>query len=287
MDWREEYRDLGFVVFEKLLPHDLIDAHVAKVTTLLHDHGANDALALSRLDMTADDALMVDMLALHQRSEIARRLIFDRTARVLLHQLFGEHPRLAMARSALWEQGNMRAHIDTAFRSPEPPYSLCRTWCALEDIHPESGRFYLVPGTHRSLIPALCDEVLEERPELFALFKQIEHQPESWFCLRNRAWPRVSAKVAERIEDKAKISFDLNKGDVVFFNPAVVHGTLACVDPSVSRKMMVCEWTTEKDIRLPQSMQSEAFHDRRPTLPVPRHNLVDIRAFLSARATSR
>jgi ectoine hydroxylase-related dioxygenase (phytanoyl-CoA dioxygenase family) len=283
MDWREEFCDLGFVVFDRLLPHDVIDAHVAEVTALLRNHGANDAPSLSQHSMTADDALMADMLALHERSQIARRLIFNRMVQALLRQLFGGQPALAMARSAFWERGNMRAHVDTAFRSPEPPYALCRTWCALEDIHPESGRFYLVPGTHRSLVPRLCDEVLAERPDLFALFEQIEHEPQSWFRLRNRGWPLVNAKVPERIDGNAKISFDLNKGDVIFFNPAVAHGTLACADPSLTRKMMVCEWTMEKDMRLPRPAPAEALLD----LPFQPENLIDIRPILAARSAMR
>ncbi|WP_036260207.1 phytanoyl-CoA dioxygenase family protein [Methylocapsa aurea] len=287
MDWREEYRDQGFVVVENVLPHDLIDAHIVDVAALLRKYGVFDAAALSALPMAVDDELMVAVLDLHQEGEAARGLIFNRIIGSLLRQLFEAEPSLAFARSALWGPGDMRAHVDTAFRSPEPPYGVCRTWCALEDIHPESGRFYLLPGSHRSLAPKLCGEVLAERPDLMALYEQMVLQPQScdaksWMRLHNRAWPFVSAKVADRIEEAEKVAFQLNKGDIVFFNPSIAHGAFSCADASLTRKMMLCEWTANgaSDFALsPEALRSCV------RLPLRREdNLVDIGPRIAARA---
>ncbi len=246
MDWREQYRDRGFIICKNALPQDLIDAHVAQVEALSRKFGVVDAASLAALPMKADDELMAAMLDLHKRSETARRLIFNRIAQSILRQLFEAAPALAFARSALWEPGDTPAHVDTAFRSPDPPYAICRTWCALEDIHPDSGRFYLLPGTHRTLVPRLCGEVLGERPDLLALARRIADDPSAWRRLFGRAWPLVNAKVAERIDGNAKVSFELNRGDVIFFNPAVAHGAMPCADPRLTRKMMICEWTTQE-----------------------------------------
>jgi hypothetical protein len=244
MDWREKYRDRGFIICKNALPHDLIDAHVADVAALSRQFGVVDVSTLAALPIKTDDELMVAMLELHKRSGTARRLIFNRIAGAILRQLFDAEPALAFARSALWEPGDVPAHVDAAFQSPDPPYAVCRTWCALEDIHPESARFFLVPGTHRSLLPRLCDEVLGERPDLLALSLELAEEPDARRRLFGRAWPLVNAKVAHRIDGNAKISFNLEKGDVIFFNPAVAHGVLACADPRLTRKMMICEWTT-------------------------------------------
>ncbi len=243
MNWREQYRELGFIICRNILAPDLIEAHVAQVAALLREFGVTDVSSMVALPVKVDDEFMVAMLALHQRGEAARRLIFNRLAGTVLRQLFEAEPVLAFARSALWEPGDMRAHVDTAFRSPDPPYAVCRSWCALEDIHPDSGRFYLIPGTHRSLTPRLCDEVLGERPDLLALSRQLAADPRAWRSLFARGWPLVNAKIADRIDGNAKISFDLSKGDVLFFNPAVAHGVLACANPRLTRKMMICEWT--------------------------------------------
>jgi len=285
MDWREEYRDQGFIVCEKLLPHDLIDAHVAQVAALSRSYGVVDSATMAALPMETDDEFLTAMLNLHHRSDIARKLIFNRIISSVLRQLFGAEPVLAFARSALWQPNNMRAHVDTAFRSPEPPYFVCRTWCALEDIHPESGLFYLAPGTHKSLVPRLCDELLSERPDLLALSQQIGEAPGAWQRLYNRGWPLVNAKVAERIDGSDKISFDLNKGDVIFFNPAVAHGASACSDPRTTRKMMVCEWTTKEASRL-ENLAPPARACRR-THSFQHDNLIDITPILASRGVIR
>jgi ectoine hydroxylase-related dioxygenase (phytanoyl-CoA dioxygenase family) len=179
----------------------------------------------------------------------------------------------------------MPAHVDTAFRSPDPPYSVCRMWCALEDIHPDSGRLYLVPGTHRTITPHLCREVLDERPQLQALFARIADEPDAWYRLLARGWPYVSAKVPDHIDPKAKVSFDLRKGDVVFFNPAVAHGTLACSNPTLTRKMMVCEWAVaepETEVCEPLAPRHRAEIDG-----ARRGNLVDLVSIRAARASAR
>lgn len=282
MDWREKYRDRGFIICKNALRPDLIDAHITQVAALSRKFGVVDASTLAALPRKADDELEAAMLDLHHRSEIARRLIFNRIAGAILRQLFEAEPELVFARSALWEPGDMRAHVDTAFRAPDPPYSVCRTWCALEDIHPDSGRFFLVPGTHRSLLPRLCDEVLGERPDLLALSRRLADEPNAWGRLFDRAWPLVNAKVADRIDGNAKISFNLEKGDVIFFNPAVAHGVLACANARLTRKMMICEWTTKEASRqgdpaphLRESSQANSIWRDDPIdlTPIPRRDL--------------
>jgi phytanoyl-CoA hydroxylase len=284
MDWRDEYRDKGFIIVDNVLPHALIDAHLVEVAALLRRHGVTDSRSYATLPPAREDELMGAILELHRHAATTRRLVYHRGIRAILRQLFAAEPMLAMARSALWEPGNMRAHVDTAFRSPDPPYSVCRTWCALEDIHPDSGCFYLVPGTHRTLTPHLCREVLDEKPDLEALSRQVGIDPRNWFRLHGRGWSYVSAKVADRIEPRAKMSFHLRKGDVIIFNPSVAHGTLPCTDPSLTRKMMVCEWTVDMGAGLQPRMPPTSH--QRVEQNCRRGNLIDITTLLAARAAS-
>jgi len=245
-DWREDFSTQGYVICKNILPPDLIDEHLKQVSALCARFGVVDLESLVSLPIETDDAFMAAMLDLHYRNELARKLIFNRIMRRVLAELFGAEPILSFARSSLWEPGNMRAHVDTAFRSPDAPYSVCRTWCALENIDAESGRFYLIPGSHRTLMPRLCDEVIAENPELQELSRKLADEPENWWRLFSRGWPKVNAKVPDRIDGNQKVSFEMNKGDVIFFNPAVVHGTVDCLDPKGDRKVMICEWTTRE-----------------------------------------
>jgi phytanoyl-CoA hydroxylase len=284
MDWREEYRDQGFVIVDRVLPYRAIDAHVAEVEALLRRFGVTDAPSHASLTVTQEDDLLSAMLQLHRGRRATRQLIFDRILGSLLRQLFGAKPVLSMARSSFWERGNMRAHVDTAFRSPDPPYSICRCWCALEDIHPNTGRFYLVPKSHRTLTPHLCRAVLDERPELQALFERLAYDPQAWIRLHNRGWSYVSAKVADYVEPNARVSPALNKGDIVIFDPAVAHGTIPCADASLTRKMMVSEWTIGEEATFPARRPARIESTFRK---VEQDNLIDITPILAARATSR
>jgi ectoine hydroxylase-related dioxygenase (phytanoyl-CoA dioxygenase family) len=248
VDWLDNFRDQGFIVLRNILPHDLIDIHTAQMTGLCARHGVIDRESLAKmLEAAEDDDLMTAMLQVHQRDKTAQALIREAVLDEHLTRLLGGDPVLVSARSQLWEMGNMRAHIDTAFRSPEPPYFVGRTWCALEDIHPESGRFYLVPQTHRTLVPKLCAEVLDKRPDLRALHELAATDPHARHQLLTRAWPLVVAKVADHVRPEDKYVPNLRKGDVIIFNPAIAHGTMACTDRSQTRKMMVCEWASPVD----------------------------------------
>jgi hypothetical protein len=287
MDWREEYRELGFIIVENALSHALIEGHLEETTALLRQYGAFDSATNAALPMAVDDELMVAMRYLHQRGEITRRLLSSRIISSILGQLFDAKPVLGFGRSALWQTDAMRAHVDTCFRSPDPPYSICRTWCALEDIHQDSGRFYLVPGAHRSLTPRLCAEVLDERADLLALFERLPDSPELWRRLHNQAWPLVSAKVAERIAPDERIALELKKGDVVFFNPAVAHGAFACADPSFTRKMMLCEWTAPRASGFERCETPALRREHVRAISARRDNLIDIRPILAVRAASR
>lgn len=79
-----------------------------------------------------------------------------------------------------------------------------------------------------------------------------------------------------------RVSFTLNKGDVVIFNPAVAHGTLPCLDASLTRKMMVCEWTLDEGASFftaPGAGHSSSNFSR--------NNLIDITPILAARTAMR
>ncbi len=287
MDWREEYSRLGFIVVENALSHDHVDAHLAAVADLLRAYGVVDAATQAALSMAVDHKLMTAMLDLHRRGGDSRRLLASPIIRSILRQLFDAEPVLSFGRSALWQPEDIVAHVDTAFRSPDPPYSICRTWCALEDIHPGSGRFFLAPRTHRSLAPRLCGEVLAERPDLLALFAQLGEAPELWRRLHNQAWPFVSAKVAARIKPHERIALDLKKGDVVFFNPALAHGALACAEPGLTRKMMICEWTAGRASGFERWAPVTTYSAHAQAVSAPQSNLIDIRLILAARAAVR
>lgn len=127
----------------------------------------------------------------------------------------------------------------------DPPDKVCRAWCALEDIHPDCGMFYVIPGTHNNERLRIYDEVLGSNPEIFELLRSPSPNDSESAFLENRAiWKVVCQKTASLTKGLPRVSFSINKGDVVLFDPNVIHGTMPASNPSLTRKAIITEWHT-------------------------------------------
>lgn len=70
MDWREEYRDQGFVIVENVLSHSLIDTHLSDVAVLVRHYGVVDAATQAALPMPLDDELMAAIWTCTARAKL-------------------------------------------------------------------------------------------------------------------------------------------------------------------------------------------------------------------------
>nr|WP_229256318.1 phytanoyl-CoA dioxygenase family protein [Duganella lactea] len=79
----------------------------------------------------------------------ALELLTHPHVRQLMQQLFGEPARLV---HTMYFDGNQAtwAHRDGDYLDASAAGQMIGVWIAAEDIHPDAGRFYLVPGSHRS-----------------------------------------------------------------------------------------------------------------------------------------
>ena len=242
-DWIGDFLEHGFTVLPKVLPRDLIDEHVAAVAEVFARHGAPHNTRLVEWDKPRQEALHRDLAELESPDSASLRLSMHPEIRERLRELFREEPVRCSVRTALWEFGDRAPHFDTSFVSTTPEDAVCRAWCALDDIHPDSGVFYVVPGTHRTIRTQLLSEILFEKPEFEELLERLYEdregvQPE----LHRRVWPFLSAKMAAAIESTERHTFAPGKGDVILFSPNVIHGTMPRRDESLPRKVMISEW---------------------------------------------
>ncbi|MET4806356.1 phytanoyl-CoA dioxygenase family protein [Limibacillus sp. MBR-115] len=106
-------------------------------------------------------------------------------------------------------------------------------WIALEDIHPDSGPFEFVPGSHRW--PTLDNEKVRD------LLPQ---------HLRNADWPRwadrfvVPACKAEICKRRARVEkFIARKGDVLIWHGSLLHRGAVPVDPQRPRKSFIAHYS--------------------------------------------
>ena len=110
----------------------------------------------------------------------------------------------------------------------------CAAWMALEDIHPDSGPFQFVSGSHRW--PALRRDLL---------FKQLpSYIParSDWpICTESIVVPACEAEIAAR---DAKIeTFLPKKGDVLLWHGRLMHRGSLPKNEEILRPALICHYT--------------------------------------------
>lgn len=125
--------------------------------------------------------------------------------RQLMRQLFGEPARLV---HTMYFDGNQTtwAHRDGDYFDASARGGMIGVWIAAEDIHPDAGRFYVVPGSHRALIGDIGD-------------------PNG---------PGYKQRMAAVANDA--VAPALMQGDVLLWSALTVHGSLPTVDGRHSRR---------------------------------------------------
>ncbi|MDF5721951.1 MAG: phytanoyl-CoA dioxygenase family protein [Rhizonema sp. PD37] len=264
--WIDHYRKHGYVVLEQILPFSVIDAHVAACKDVQRRYNIYQNFPWRKEPLENEKAFVSELNALNDHHEPTKSLRNDATLRQYLISLFGEEPILKYGTTSLWERGR-EPHSDTVMLFRDPPECVCRSWCALEDIHPDCGMFYVIPGTHKSVRLRLYDEVVNNHPEIFNLLRLPSPEDSESAFLENRTiWKLVCEKTASLTEGLPRVPFPIKKGDVVLFDPNVIHGTMPAPNPSLTRKAIVSEWHTRSVRSYSYYAYFGSQHDKRQPL---------------------
>jgi phytanoyl-CoA hydroxylase len=115
-------------------------------------------------------------------------------------------------------------HQDHYYLDTNPPGNLLGVWYALEDIHPDSGCFFVVPGSHQGEVISRKNSSLKKEG-IEALVP--EHD-------------EMRKKIMNLIREKnyKYKAFPLDKGDVLFWHPYTIHGAYNNSNPQFSRKSL-------------------------------------------------
>jgi phytanoyl-CoA hydroxylase len=132
------------------------------------------------------------------------------------------HPRHVLKQIMLFEQAATPAHQDWVYLDSFPPGCLTAAWVALEDIHPDATRFFVVPGSQ-------------------AFQRDFPHD---WIWNSNRYTEAIAEVVRSEFADRVVVP-EMRAGDVLFWNSRLIHGSRAGVDPSRSRLSLAVHYIPE------------------------------------------
>jgi phytanoyl-CoA hydroxylase len=119
-------------------------------------------------------------------------------------------------------------HQDHYYLDSDPPGSLIACWFALEDIHPDSGTFFVVPRSHKGkLIAANSTKHEDYVRKIQTLIKDQHYTPQP---------------------------MPLAKGSVLFWHPFLIHGAFENANPNYSRKSFTAHYLPQGYGRLGQPL---------------------------------
>lgn len=138
--------------------------------------------------------------------------------RHLMQQLMGEPARLV---HTMYFDGNQAtwAHRDGDYFDASAAGRMIGLWIAAEDIHPDAGRFYVVPGSHRSLTAEVSD-------------------PNG---------PRYKQQMADFVRGSAQggVAPPMRQGDAILWHALTVHGSLPTADGRHTRRSFTGHYVPE------------------------------------------
>jgi ectoine hydroxylase-related dioxygenase (phytanoyl-CoA dioxygenase family) len=278
MTWITHYKERGYSVFEHVLPPDLIDSHLAEFEALSERHRlarVGDDGKPRRLSRKQQEALQSEEIALYYKHEQTLRLCLSSELQKILQVVFdGEESLIGYPKTIIYG-GGAKPHRDPSSFVVEPGQPFCRFWCALEDLHPDSGLLYVYPGTF--MPSGFHDKLLDEHPELLEILQQLARH--GWVSMRDGIdggiktigpfQQHLAREYNLAIEGRTKVTFQLKKGDVVLFQPSIVHGSLNG-DPKLTRKSLILDCRALSLPRYPPHVYYGSRHDhRRPENTIP------------------
>ena len=110
-------------------------------------------------------------------------------------------------------------HADTWYLDTKPRGQMIAAWIALEDINESAGRFFVYPKSHKLNIPENFNQKINSNIEYVNFINQF---------LNNQKLERYAP--------------EMKKGDVLFWHPFTIHGSLSQIDSKYSRKSLTAHY---------------------------------------------
>jgi phytanoyl-CoA hydroxylase len=222
------YEEQGYYIFRQLVPHNLIDKLLAEYQQkILPSKGYFFRQSSNRWEQNKISSFGYSeesFLDVHDYpryptfAEAVLNIYSLKEVREALTSLTEQSEHNLMQSMFFDLNAATPAHQDWYYLDSIPAGHLLAGWFALEDIHPEAGRFFVMPKTHLIDFDLSEDEKISHASYVTRVKKYIETHQDNIYAPA------------------------LEKGDVLFWNSRTVHGSGETLNPCYSRKSLTAHY---------------------------------------------
>ncbi len=249
--YADQFSDDGFCVIPSAIPMNLVE----RVNLALDSfRKKNDGLLL-KYDLLVDSLLQRVVNLHYSVTPLHEIFLASMDAGCEVVDQYGE---ATLYTSLFFELGSEQPlHRDTPYFYSGGEGGYMGVWVALDDVDENNGALLAVKGSHKILEPNLM--------ELKNRFYPNDDVPPSSTPLFN-AYNEALVKMAEQA-GLPVITCKVNKGDLIIWNPATLHGGLPHIDKNLTRRSFVMHITPRN---MPMQHMDYFFNRAKKVSPVER-----------------
>lgn len=249
--WKEN----GYVIFEKAIAKEWIDGFLKDFENFQEHNKSFDTCVLVETPSKWDNRgeykakeVPTDILKgkgikvndFYSVSEIGKKVMLHPVLMGFLKAIFQDVP-VGMQSLNFTYGSQQPAHMDFPYVVSGIPSHLAAAWIPLEDVKPDSGPLFYYAGSHKMKKFNWGNGI-------------IYHVRESYYTpLQFAAWLE---KNCQKNGYKKEVLL-IEKGDVLIWHAALVHGGTVITNPNQTRKSFVCHYSTKKALPKHRFAQGE------------------------------
>lgn len=232
-----DLNELGYAVLD--FPDPQIDARIDRITAKLGPRYAGIDFGDPQSDKTQGERRIQDAWTFDND---VREIAANRDILSLLSKLYGR--RAFPFQTLNFPVGTQQdAHTDAVHFSSLPERFMCGVWLAMEDIGPDAGPLFYLPGSHRW--PMLSNSLIGRRGYGSELHSAQAPFAQGWRALRDAY-------------DATEETFLARKGQALIWTANLLHGGSHQTDPRLTRWSQVTHYYFDDCIYYTPAFSDEA-----------------------------
>lgn len=227
------YRDQGYLILDKFMPDELIDEY-CKVRSSQPPGGYCSSTPYMFVDEIKELGLYKPLM--------------DK-----LEELIGEPMGMHLNLTG-WVSTERNWHQDEYLNPPDVNGWYISVWIALDDIHPDSGPFEFVPGSHKWSVV--------RRNKVLEFLRPAERIRNTWPKASEKFLTRLFGEQVEKNNLKSK-KFIAKKGDVLLWHSRLMHRGTTPKNKSLLRKAFISHYSGihhRRDMPLKRKFKSQGYY---------------------------